>query len=27
VVLGRLVTDPKLTGRILSAGREAALKI
>jgi TetR/AcrR family transcriptional repressor of nem operon len=27
VVLGRLVNDPKLTGRILSAGREAALKI
>jgi len=27
VVLGRLVTDPKLTGRILSASREAALKI
>jgi TetR/AcrR family transcriptional repressor of nem operon len=27
VVLGRLVTDPELTGRILSAGREAALKI
>jgi TetR/AcrR family transcriptional repressor of nem operon len=27
VVLGRLVADPKLAGRIVSAGREAALKI